>query len=213
MLFGAQTAPCFLGNGAFSPRCPSWARKSQSVPSQSGIHISGLFPDVSRACSACRQAFRRGASVAVWVPLLPPAAGIAAACNRRPCASERSSLVGSRAADGCPGGCSRRSQPPIPGETALCRQPQHPAPARAPFSSICSGAVSTITATSSSATNPTFDGEIVRWSGKGKSKTGKQPRQVMSLGAVQRMRPERVLVTTVNFPFVTTQNFSLWACR
>ena len=22
-----------------------------------------------------------------------------------------------------------------------------------------------------------------------------------------------VLVTTVNFPFVTTQNFSLWACR
>ncbi len=24
---------------------------------------------------------------------------------------------------------------------------------------------------------------------------------------------DRVLVTTVNFPFVTTQNFSLWACR
>ena len=22
-----------------------------------------------------------------------------------------------------------------------------------------------------------------------------------------------LLVTTVNFPFVTTQNFSLWACR
>ena len=37
----------------------------------------------------------------------------------------------------------------------------------------------------------TFDGEIVRWPGMGKSKTGKQPRQVMSLGAVQRMRPER----------------------
>ena len=37
----------------------------------------------------------------------------------------------------------------------------------------------------------TFDGEIVRWPGKGKSKTGKQPRKVMSLGAVQRMRPER----------------------
>ena len=37
----------------------------------------------------------------------------------------------------------------------------------------------------------TFDGEIVRWPCKGKSKTGKQPRQVMSLGAVQRMRPER----------------------
>ena len=37
----------------------------------------------------------------------------------------------------------------------------------------------------------TFDGEIVRWPGKGKSKTRKQPRQVMSLGAVQRMRPER----------------------
>ena len=36
-----------------------------------------------------------------------------------------------------------------------------------------------------------FDGEIVRWPGEGKSKTGKQPRQVMSLGAVQRMRPER----------------------
>ena len=37
----------------------------------------------------------------------------------------------------------------------------------------------------------TFDGEIVRWPCKGKSKTGKQPRQVMSLSAVQRMRPER----------------------
>ena len=37
----------------------------------------------------------------------------------------------------------------------------------------------------------TFDGEIIRWPGEGKSKTGKQPRQVMSLGAVQRMRPER----------------------
>ena len=37
----------------------------------------------------------------------------------------------------------------------------------------------------------TFDGEIVRWPCKGKSKTGKQPRQIMSLGAVQRMRPER----------------------
>ena len=37
----------------------------------------------------------------------------------------------------------------------------------------------------------TFDGEIVRWPCKGKSKTGKQPRQVMSLGSVQRLRPER----------------------
>ena len=37
----------------------------------------------------------------------------------------------------------------------------------------------------------TFDGEIVRWPCKGKSKTGKQPRQIMSLGAVQRMRPEQ----------------------
>ena len=37
----------------------------------------------------------------------------------------------------------------------------------------------------------TFDGEIVRWPCKGKSKTGKQPHQVMSLSAVQRMRPER----------------------
>ena len=37
----------------------------------------------------------------------------------------------------------------------------------------------------------TFDGEIVRWPGEGKSKTGKQPSQVVSLGAVQRMRPER----------------------
>ena len=37
----------------------------------------------------------------------------------------------------------------------------------------------------------TFDGEIVRWPGKGKSKTGKEPRQIMSLSAVQRMRPER----------------------
>ena len=74
--------------------------------------------------------------------------------SRAPCASERSSLAGSRAADGCPGGCSRRSQPPIPGETPSCRQPRHPAPARARFSFICSCAVSTITATSSSATNP-----------------------------------------------------------
>ena len=30
----------------------------------------------------------------------------------------------------------------------------------------------------------TLDGEIVRWPCKGKSKTGKQPRQIMSLGAV-----------------------------
>ena len=37
----------------------------------------------------------------------------------------------------------------------------------------------------------TFDGEIVRWPCKGKSMTGKQPRQIMSLSAVQRMRPER----------------------
>ena len=37
----------------------------------------------------------------------------------------------------------------------------------------------------------TFNSEIVPWPCKGKSKTGKQPRQVMSLGAVQRMRPER----------------------
>ena len=37
----------------------------------------------------------------------------------------------------------------------------------------------------------TFDGEIVRWPCKGKSKTGKEPRQIMSLSAVQRMRPER----------------------
>ena len=44
---------------------------------------------------------------------------------------------------------------------------------------------------SSSGTSRTFDGEIVRWPCKGKSKTGKQPRQVMSLSAVQRMRPER----------------------
>ena len=37
----------------------------------------------------------------------------------------------------------------------------------------------------------TFDGEIVRWPCKGKSKTGKQPHKIMSLGAVQRVRPER----------------------
>ena len=37
----------------------------------------------------------------------------------------------------------------------------------------------------------TFDGEIIRWPCKGKSKTGKQPGQVMSLGAVQGIRPER----------------------
>ena len=29
-----------------------------------------------------------------------------------------------------------------------------------------------------------FDGEVVRWPGKGKSKTGKQPRQVMSQDVV-----------------------------
>ena len=61
----ALPAPCFLGNGAFSPRRPSWtrARKPQSVPSLSGFHISGPFvpfPGVSPACSACRQAFRSG---------------------------------------------------------------------------------------------------------------------------------------------------------
>ena len=44
----------------------------------------------------------------------------------------------------------------------------------------------------------TFDGEIVRWPCKGKSKTGKQPRQVMSLGAVQRMRPERDEIIVVH---------------
>ena len=50
--------------------------------------------------------------------------------------------------EGVPG-----SQPPIPGETASCRQSRRPAPARAPFSSICSGAVSTITAMSWSGTS------------------------------------------------------------
>ena len=46
----------------------------------------------------------------------------------------------------------------------------------------------------------TFDGEIVRWPCKGKLKTGKQPRQVMSLSAVQRMRPERdeIIVCTAH---------------
>ena len=35
--------------------------------------------------------------------------------------------------------------------------------------------------------------------------------QGQSIG--QACRTLGVLVTTVNFPFVTTQNFSLWACR
>ena len=39
------------------------------------------FPGVSRACSAYRQAFRRGVC---GVHLLPPAAGTAAACDRDP---------------------------------------------------------------------------------------------------------------------------------
>ena len=55
----------------------------------------------------------------------------------------------------------------------------------------------------------TFDGEIVRWSGKGKSKTGKQPRQVMSLGAVQRMRPERDEIIVCTGVMVTRAIMSL----
>ena len=105
--------------------------------------------------------------------------------------SERSSLAGSRAADGCPGG----RPPPL-----ATTDPRG------------DGIMQTVTAPGASARTflihmfklglddnryvverykSTFDGEIVRWPCKGKSKTGKQPRQVMSLSAVQRMRPER----------------------
>ena len=48
-------------------------------------------------------------------------------------------------------------------------------------------------------------------------------REIQALGHEVRLIPpqyvrpfvktNKMLVTTVNFPFVTTQNFSLWACR
>ena len=157
----ARTAPCFLGNGAFSPRRPSWtrARKPQSFRR----NPDSISPGPSCPLPACHPPARHvvtlseaASSVSVGSPVTSRSRDRGSARprpSRPPCASERLSLAGSRAVDGCPGGCSRRSQPPIPGETALCRQPRHPAPARAHFSSICSGAVSTITATSSSATN------------------------------------------------------------
>ena len=59
----------------------------------------------------------------------------------------------------------------------------------------------------------TFDGEIVRWSGKGKSKTGKQPRQVMSLGAVQRMRPERDEIIVCTGVKIAGSGIQYWGSR
>ena len=56
----------------------------------------------------------------------------------------------------------------------------------------------------------TFDGEIVRWPCKGKSKTGKQPRQVMSLGAVQRMRPERDEIIVCTGVKITGSGIQYW---
>ena len=56
----------------------------------------------------------------------------------------------------------------------------------------------------------TFDGEIVRWPCKGKSKTGKQPRQVISLGAVQRMRPERDEIIVCSGVKITGSGIQYW---
>ena len=56
----------------------------------------------------------------------------------------------------------------------------------------------------------TFDGEIVRWPCKGKSKTGKQPRQVMSLGAVKRIRPERDEIIVCTGVKITGSGIQYW---
>ena len=56
----------------------------------------------------------------------------------------------------------------------------------------------------------TFDGEIVRWPCKSKSMTGKQPRQVMSLGAVQRMRPERDEIIVCTGVKITGSGIQYW---
>ena len=59
----------------------------------------------------------------------------------------------------------------------------------------------------------TFDGEIVRWPCKGKSKTGKQPRQVMSLGSVQRMRPERDEIIVCTGVKIAGSGIQYWGSR
>ena len=59
----------------------------------------------------------------------------------------------------------------------------------------------------------TFDGEIVPWPCKGKSKTGKQPRQVMSLGAVQRMRPERDEIIVCTGVKIASSGIQYWGAR
>ena len=59
----------------------------------------------------------------------------------------------------------------------------------------------------------TFDGEIVRWPCKGKSKTGKQPRQIMSLGAVQRMRPERDEIIVCTGVKIAGSGIQYWGSR
>ena len=84
----ARTAPCFLRNGAFSPRRPSRtrARKPQAVPSQSGFHISGPscpFP-ACRPLLGMSSRFPKRRLQGVWVHLLPPATGTAAARDRDP---------------------------------------------------------------------------------------------------------------------------------
>ena len=195
----ARTAPCFLGNGAFSPRRPSWtrARKSESVPSQTSFHISGPFvplPGVSRACTACRQAFQSGVfseyGFTCYFPQQGPRQRATATLPRALLLRE---VEPGREQSG--GWMSGRVFPPL--ATTDLRG---------------DGIMQTATAPGASSRTflihmfmrglddnryvverykSTFDGEIVRWPCKGKSKTGKQPRQIMSLGAVQRMRPER----------------------
>ena len=85
-----------------------------------------------------------------------------------------------------------------------------PAPARAPFSSICSSRGLDDNRYVVERYKSTFDGEIVRWPCKGKSKTGKQPRQVMSLGAVQRMRPERDEIIVCSGVKITGSGIQYW---
>ena len=134
-----------------------WQSFSRHIPTRTAATIFrrcqsiGYSPVWSAVCRAHLHACGLESPAVCWpalhhVPVTIPLS--------RQNAMERPRLAGSRAAGGWPGERPRRPQPPIPGETASCRQSRRLAPARAPFSSICLAAVSTIPATSSSATNP-----------------------------------------------------------
>ena len=167
------------------------------VPSQSGFHISGLFvpfTGMSPACSACRHAFRSGVfsecGFTCYLPQQGPRQRATATLAR---ALRLREVEPGREQSG--GWMSGRMFPPL-----ATTNPRG------------DGIMQTATAPGASSRTflihmfmrglddnryvverykSTFDGEIVRWPCKGKSKTGKQPRQVMSLGAVKRIRPER----------------------